>query len=74
MTRTDDRIDPREVEPFDATSYRAAFTTTAANRVWLADCARRGVSGAWFHGIPHVLSPGPVSLESARVMSWREAP
>ncbi|WP_225310241.1 hypothetical protein [Microbacterium testaceum] len=73
-TAVGDPIDPREVRPFDRASHRAALTTTAANRAWLEEMARRRVSGAWFHGIPHVLAPGPVPLERARVVSWEVAP
>lgn len=74
LTATGDPIDPREVTPFDRASHRAALTTTPQNRAWLEQCARRGVSGAWFHGIPHVLAPDPVPLEHARIVSWEVAP
>ena len=74
LTATGDPLDPREVTPFDRASHRAALTTTPQNRAWLEECARRGVSGAWFHGIPHVLAPGPVPLGRARVVSWEIAP
>lgn len=74
LTATGDPIDPREVLPFDRASHRAALTTTPQNRAWLEECARRGVSGAWFHGIPHVLAPGSVPLDRARVVSWEVAP
>lgn len=74
LTATGDPIDPREVLPFDRASHRAALTTTRQNRAWLEECARRGVSGAWFHGIPHVLAPGPVPLDRAHVVSWEMAP
>lgn len=71
-TATGDPIDPTEVTPFDRYAHRASTTTTPANRAWLEQCARQGVSGAWFHGIPHVLAPGPVPLDRARVISWRD--
>lgn len=74
LTATGDPLDPREVMPFDRRTHRAALETTPANRAWLEECARRRVSGAWFHGIPHVLSPEPVPLGAARVISWRDAP
>ncbi|WP_228375903.1 hypothetical protein [Microbacterium enclense] len=73
-TRTGEPIDPREVTPFVPSGHRAALSTTAANRSWLEDCARRKVSGAWFHGIPHVLAPGAVPLRRARVISWSDPP
>ncbi|WP_270353078.1 hypothetical protein [Microbacterium testaceum] len=71
-TATGDPIDPTEVTPFDRYAHRASTTTTPTNRAWLEQCARQGVSGAWFHGIPHVLAPGPVPLDRARVVSWRD--
>ena len=74
LTATGDPLDAREVRPFDRASHRAALTTTAQNRAWLEECARRGVSGAWFHGIPHVLAPGAVPLQRARVVSWSDPP
>ncbi|WP_295833364.1 hypothetical protein [uncultured Microbacterium sp.] len=74
MTATGDPIDPREVERFDREAHRASPVTTAKNRAWLEEMARRGVSGAWFHGIPHVLAPGPVRLDRAHVVPWEVAP
>ncbi|MEV7873233.1 hypothetical protein [Microbacterium sp. NPDC089188] len=73
-TATGDPIDPREVRPFDRRTHRTALETTASNRRWLEECARRRVSGAWFHGVPHVLAPGAVSLDRARIVSWCDAP
>lgn len=74
LTETGDRIDPREVSPFVRAAHRALLTTTPQNRAWLEEMARRGVSGAWFHGIPHVLAPGPVALDRAHVVSWEVEP
>ncbi|EZP28115.1 hypothetical protein [Microbacterium oleivorans] len=67
-----DPIDASEVAPFDAASFTTAIEVPAVNRVWLEEMARRGVSGAWFHGIPHVLAPGAVPLGNARVIGWEE--
>lgn len=74
LTATGDPIDPREVRPFDRRAHRTALDTPAANRQWLEECARRRVSGAWFHGVPHVLSPAAVPLDRARVVSWCDEP
>ncbi len=70
LTATGDPIDPREVTPFERDAHRTSLTTTSANRAWLEECVKRKVSGAWFHGIPHVLAPGPVPLNHAEVISW----
>lgn len=67
-----DPIDPSEVTPFDAASFETATEVPPANRAWLEEMVRRGVSGAWFHGIPHVLAPGMVPLGGARVVGWGE--
>lgn len=67
-----DAIDPSEVVPFEVASFVTATEIPPANRAWLEEMVRRGVSGAWFHGIPHVLAPGTVPLGNARVISWEE--
>lgn len=71
-TATGDPIDPSEVAPFVPASFVTATEVPAANRAWLEEMVRRGVSGAWFHGIPHVLAPGTVPLGNARVVGWEE--
>lgn len=67
-----DPIEPAEVAPFDPASFTSAMEVPAANRAWLEEMVRRGVSGAWFHGIPHVLAPGAVPLHRAHVISWEQ--
>lgn len=72
ITSTGDAIDPSEVRPFDAATFQTQMTTTDANRDWLGSLARSGRSGAWFHGIPHILSPAAVPLDRANVRDWRD--
>jgi len=72
-TGVGDPIDPREVSRFSARTFRTRMRTTAANRTWLESLADSGRSGAWFHGIPHVLAPGPVPVRDATVIDWRDA-
>ncbi|SDG89249.1 hypothetical protein [Microbacterium sp. 77mftsu3.1] len=67
-----DPIDPAEVAPFDPASFTTAEEVPPANRAWLEEMVLCGVSGAWFHGIPHVLAPGAVPLHEARVIGWEE--
>lgn len=67
-----DPLDPAEVAPFDPASFTTATEVPAANRAWLEEMVRRGVSGAWFHGIPHVLAPGAVPVRGARLIGWEE--
>ncbi|WP_292863813.1 hypothetical protein [Microbacterium sp.] len=69
-----DPIDLAELVRFDAERFRTALQTTAANRAWLAKLAAGGLRGAYFHGIPHVLTAGPVPLKGARLISWDAAP
>ncbi|MCM3695604.1 hypothetical protein [Microbacterium oleivorans] len=72
ITATGDPIHPSEVAPFDPASFETATEIPPANRAWLEEMVRRGVSGAWFHGIPHVLAPGAVPLGNATVIGWEE--
>ena len=72
VTSTGDPIDASEVAPFHPASFVTATEAPAANRAWLEEMVRRGVSGAWFHGIPHVLAPAAVPLGNARVIGWEE--
>jgi len=72
VTATGDPIDPSEVAPFHPASFVTATEVPAANRAGLEEMVRRGVSGAWFHGIPHVLAPGAVPLGNAQVIGWEE--
>jgi len=72
ITRTGDPIDPEEVRPLEPGSFRTAMETTPRNREWLASLAASGRSGAWFHGIPHVLAPGRVPLGDAGVIDWAD--
>lgn len=69
-----DPIDAAEVTRLDRGRFRTAMQTTPANRAWLSQLAARGLRGAWFHGIPHVLTAGPVPLEGARIISWDAVP
>lgn len=70
LSVTGDPIDPREVTPLDRDTFRTAVETTPENAEWLQDLVRRGRSGAWFNRTPHVLSPEPVDLDQAEVISW----
>lgn len=67
-----DPLDAEEVTPFDPASFATAVEVPAANREWLGEMVRRRVSGAWFHGIPHVVVPARVSLGGASVVGWEE--
>lgn len=69
-SRTGDAVDPRDVRRCDRQRHRARFVTTEPNRKWLAHLAGIGARGAWFSGIPHVLTTHPVSLARARVIDW----
>lgn len=69
-----DPIDPAEVTAFDALSFQTSWSTTTSNRRWLEELASRGMSGAWFHGIPHVLAAGQVPLSEAVVVDWAQPP
>ncbi len=69
-----DSIDPAQVSHLDHEGFRTALQTTAENRAWLASLAAEGLRGAWFNLTPHVLTPGPVPLEEATVISWDEPP
>lgn len=70
LSVTGDPIDPREVTPLDRDTFRTALETTPGNSAWLQELVRRGRSGAWFNKTPHVLSPGPVGLDQAEVITW----
>ena len=72
LSRTGDPIEVEEVERLDPHTYRSAAQTTAQNEEWIAQLASAGKRGAWFHGTPHVLTRGPVSLASAAVIDWVE--
>lgn len=61
-----------KVTPLNSRVYRTLTRTTEENHAWLSELAARGYSGAWFHGIPHILSPGPVPLDQATVIDWRD--
>lgn len=74
ITATGDPIDSREARGFDAARFQTMMTTTERNRAWLTELAASGRSGAWFHGIPHVVVPGPVAVADAPVVDWRDTP
>ena len=69
-----DPIDADEVTRFDPDTFATSMDTTPANRTWLEDLASRGLSGAWFNAIPHVLVPHPVPLDDATVIDWSATP
>lgn len=69
---TGDPIRSDEVDRLDPEAYRSMEETTARNRQWIAQLSAAGKRGAWFHGIPHVLTRGPVPLASAAVVDWRD--
>jgi hypothetical protein len=69
-----DEIPASDVTPFDAQTFRTRRETTAENAAWLAALWKTGRRGGWFHGIPHVLSPEPIPLTAAAVISWDEPP
>lgn len=70
---TGEPIDDREVSRIVTGEYTSSPATTAGNREWLADLARRGRRGAWFHRTPHVLVPGTVPLTGAGIIDWQDA-
>jgi hypothetical protein len=72
VTRTGEPIDDSEVSDFDAARFQTRQETTPENRAWLASLASRGLSGAWFAGIPHVLVPGRVPLRNATLIDWAD--
>lgn len=69
-TRTGDPLDPREVTPFDPSTYQALTRTTERSRAWITELAAAGRRGAFFHGTPHVLTRGPVPLRRAQLVDW----
>ena len=71
LSSTGEPIDPREVTDLDPATYRAARDTPDRHRQWITDLTAAGKQGAWFHGIPHVLSRGPVPLTRARIVEWQ---
>lgn len=71
ITATGEPIDQREVRAVDAKTYRSSRDTTNANLQWITSLARSNKRGAWFNGTPHVLTRGPVPLNSAVVIDWR---
>lgn len=73
LSATGDPIEAEEIERLDPGAYGSAVETTARNREWIAQLSSEGKRGAWFHGTPHVLSPGPVALADAAVIDWTEA-
>src|SRR5699024_8301253 len=70
---TGDPIETEEVEHLDPGTYRSMSGTTRRNREWIAHLSSEGKRGAWFNGVPHVLTRGPVALASAAVIDWSEA-
>lgn len=70
---TGDPIETEEVEHLDPGTYRSMSETTRRNREWIAQLSSEGKRGAWFNGIPHVLTRGPVTLAFAAVIDWSEA-
>lgn len=72
LSSSGDPIDPREIAELDPGDYRAAQETTPKSIEWIKHLAGENKRGAWFHGTPHILTRGPVSLESAAVIDWQQ--
>ena len=61
------------VELFDPEIYEELTALPQRTRDWYLSLHNRGLRGAWFVHVPHILVRGSVSVREAEVIDWRDA-